>query len=323
MAKTVDKTETLEKLPEFDYAALDSNTQTWLRSKETEIAVLALQVQDLAEQYSRKVLQVGERLTQVRDRLSHNRKGGFEAWVRARGLKMTAVYGYMAAYARFGDCPNFAEFDISPSAIWMLSAASMPEEVRRQAIARAEGGEAITPTVVRAIAGSSSAPRSKPEPKPEPFEVGEEVQVRSGQLQGQVVKVNRLENEYALVELPQDGSLMPVFYSEFEAEERTVIDKDCQDRLGAKMSEPKANPPAVASAIDRVEGMEARLRVEQERGKLLAKELEETKQALARAKQELAEEMAFGDAVCDFLESIVLHLPQELQVKAKEFLGES
>lgn len=135
----------------FDYTALAPSDHQWLTQTETEITVLMLETQNLAQRYVMNVIQIGERLAEVKERLRHNKAGGFEGWYTGKGWKKTHVYRYLSAWEQFGNRSNLEQFDISPSALFALSARSVPEAARIEAIERAEQGETITHTVAQQI----------------------------------------------------------------------------------------------------------------------------------------------------------------------------
>jgi hypothetical protein len=135
----------------FDYTTLAPSDLQWLTQTETEITVLMLETQNLAQRYVMNILQIGERLAEVKERLRHNKAGGFEGWYTGKGWKKTHVYRYLSAWEQFGNRSNLEQFDIAPSALFALSARSVPETARIEAIERAQQGEAITHTVAQQI----------------------------------------------------------------------------------------------------------------------------------------------------------------------------
>jgi len=126
------------QLSEFDYAALDAETRIVIKQKTDELNKL---LRDAAQ----NIFDIGGKLAEVRDRLRHNREDSFERWLAAEfGMSRRTAYNFINVYERFANRANFAQLDIAASALYLLAAPSVSDEVREEALQRAEQGEAIT-----------------------------------------------------------------------------------------------------------------------------------------------------------------------------------
>lgn len=130
----------MQQVPLFDYEALDIIIRSSLQQRAEKI-----------RSYSRRyVVEVGRELAEARDELRHNKAGGFEGWVALEfGWSRRTAYNFISAYEAFGNCANFAQLEIADSAIYLLAPAS--EDIRNEAIQRAEAGEKISYAVAKGI----------------------------------------------------------------------------------------------------------------------------------------------------------------------------
>ncbi|MBW4514530.1 MAG: pGP6-D family virulence protein [Timaviella obliquedivisa GSE-PSE-MK23-08B] len=293
---------------EFDYGALDEKTRKWLDRVEIEITVLLLQVEDLGNRYVSQVIQVGERLVNVRDRLRYVRPGGFDGWCALKGWCRAQAYNYISAYERFGKCPIVGHFDIAPSALWMLSAATVPEEVRDQALALAREGRAIDRATAKTLIY-----KTKPVSQ-ERLEIGAEINIAAGEFQGQAATVLEVKKNHVVVELADSQRKLPMLYSEVfvQPEKPPTLEKPA----------PKEMTKEVGCYADtsRVAVCESKLAIVQERCKRLEGELSELKQKCFQTETGLRDKTQYSDALCRFIESILTMLPTELQAKGKLLL---
>lgn len=296
----------------FDYDALDNKTKDWLQQAETEITVLILGVQDLSQQYGQKVIQVGQRLTAVRDRLKYKRPGGFDQWLRSKGWTTRTVYNYIDAAAKFKNFANFQNFDIAPSAIWLLSSDSVDDSVRQQAIALAEAGEKVSHAKAKKLIKDQTAAKQSSRS----LTIGDIVEVQAGEFQGQQVTINNLENEFAVGKL-DDGQLIAIQYSEFEQ----PVGAQTEIQGGESSQRPEPRSKSVNNPQSSSESLETQLRIANERNRLISGELAELKERNQSIANDLAEETAYGDSLVRFIEQIIEHLPNELQQQAQQLIA--
>jgi hypothetical protein len=284
---------------QFDYATLDTTTRSWLEQTEIELTVLILQVQELGNRYVSHVLQVGERLSGVRDRLRHNKSGGFELWCESKGWSRRQAYNYLSAYEQFGNCATVAQFDIAPSALWMLSSA--PDSVRQAAIALGEQGEAITVPVAKELVAKH---------KPKPFDVGETVEICSEDMTGQAV-VTEVNRDTVTVELP-DGRSMPMLYGEVS-------------KVGAEEAIAPTQPLLTVKARQMPEEREAllefKLRVSGEKISALEDKLNQLHKKVTEVQIELETEVRYSEALCVFIQSVIELLPPAKKMEAEKLLN--
>lgn len=109
------------------------------------------EAQDLMRQGLWSLTQAGGKYAEIRDRLAHNKAGGFEGWLEGKGLSRRSIYRMIDMHASFGNCANLAQLDIDKSAAYLLAAPSTPEPARQQAIQQAAAGERITAPKAKAI----------------------------------------------------------------------------------------------------------------------------------------------------------------------------
>ena len=146
----------MEIITGFNYQALDAETRIVLQQR-------AVDIKSLVRRSVSDVVEVGIKLAEVRDKLSHNKQGGFKGWLQT---EFTWSYETALNYIRVSDWAannvNFTELDIAPSALYLLAGPSIPNEARQEAIDRAESGERITHKKARVITGGISKRTIKP-----------------------------------------------------------------------------------------------------------------------------------------------------------------
>lgn len=123
----------------FDYAALDSETRIVVQQRTSEIKALM-------KRAASDIIDIGQKLIEVKARLGHGYFGGWLASEFDWGDRTARQF--MMVADRFKSA-NFADLQIAPSALYLLAAPSTPEDVRSEAIARAEQGETITYSTAR------------------------------------------------------------------------------------------------------------------------------------------------------------------------------
>lgn len=122
-------------------------------------AVVALEVEKaLMRRTAQDIIEIGRRLIEVKARLGH---GQFGAWLATEfEWSQDTATRFMNVAARFSNIPQIAEF--APSALYLLAAPSTPDEVREEALERAEAGERITYSTARALVDEHKTPRAAP-----------------------------------------------------------------------------------------------------------------------------------------------------------------
>jgi len=126
----------------FTYAAMDAETRIVVLQRASEIKTLGRKVAD-------DIFEMGAKFADVRDRLRHNKAGGFEGWIEHEGFKRRFVYNVICVYEAFANRANFAQLDVQVSALYLLVAPSTTDEARQMLIQRAEAGETITYTAAK------------------------------------------------------------------------------------------------------------------------------------------------------------------------------
>ena len=135
----------------FDYATLDSETRIVVQQKTGEI-------RDRIKRTREDIIEIGERLIEVKERLGHGR---FGEWLKTEfdWTDRTALNFMNVAEAFKSE--KFSDLNIAPSALYALSAPSVPESARQEAIERASNGERVGHKEAKEI-----KERHKPAPNP-------------------------------------------------------------------------------------------------------------------------------------------------------------
>jgi hypothetical protein len=153
---------TIEVLPAaFDYGSLDSETRIVVQQKTSEIRTIARRA-------ASDVIEIGQKLIEVKARLGH---GKFGQWLEAEfSWQERTAQNFMAVADRFKNA-NIADLNFAPSALYMLSAPSVPEEARAAAIQRAQAGEPVGVHAAKVIiANADPQPHGDSRPTIEQFE---------------------------------------------------------------------------------------------------------------------------------------------------------
>lgn len=117
----------------FDYGSLDEGTRAEVQQRTTEIKALV-------RRSAQDIVDIGSKLIDVKERLGH---GKFGEWLEAEfGWTDRTAQRFMQVADKFGKNRQIVGF--APSALYLLAAPSTPDEVREEAMRRAESGEAIT-----------------------------------------------------------------------------------------------------------------------------------------------------------------------------------
>lgn len=112
------------KAQEFDYAALNSETQIVVQQRTSEI-------RSLLRRTAQDIFDVGQKLIEVKAQLGH---GHFRTWLNTEfDWSIWTATKFMQVADKF-KCVKFSHLDIAPSALYELAAPSTPESVRCEAI---------------------------------------------------------------------------------------------------------------------------------------------------------------------------------------------
>lgn len=82
----------------------------------------------LETQLKQNIFAIGQKLTEVQAALRHNKRGGFEAWLRQHlGWSKQTAYNFIHIYEH---CQDYKELDIPYSTLALLGSPSTPKEAR-------------------------------------------------------------------------------------------------------------------------------------------------------------------------------------------------
>nr|WP_290224067.1 DUF3102 domain-containing protein [Trichocoleus desertorum] len=259
-------TTAVEILQQFDYSALDLEQRVVVQQRTSEI-------KDLINRNAQNTIEIGQKLIEVKTRLGH---GHWLQWLGAEFNWTHDTAGNLMRVARsFDQIPKISEF--APSALYLLSSPSTPEEARQEAIALAESGERVTHAKAREIVAEHKSPTAKAKPE-EKFYPGREVVVvdEDHPHHGKTVTVTKAEGAIALCEVEGSDEPEPFLLSEIEPEDTPPPQK----------SEPKpfTTGTKVGQTTQVIYGLEGELAVEKQRSlqlsQMLAKVLEAAKDAI-------------------------------------------
>jgi len=125
----------------FDYDSLDVADAQFIQQQTGEIRVLM-------KRTAQDIIEVGQKLVKVKERLEHGRFGD---WLRAEFEWGEWTANKFMQVAQQFEFVKFTDLQIAPSALYLLAAPSTPKAVREEAIARAGAGESITYTAAKAL----------------------------------------------------------------------------------------------------------------------------------------------------------------------------
>ncbi len=146
-----------EIIAPFSYEELDPETRIVARQAASEIKTLMRQT-------AQGVMDIGQRLIEVKERLPHGR---FGSWLHQEfQWSERTAHNFMAVAHSFKSA-NFADLSIAPSALYALAGPSVPAAARQEAVQRATNGQAVTHKQARQIV-AQHRPAPTPKPKPAP-----------------------------------------------------------------------------------------------------------------------------------------------------------
>ena len=164
----------------FDYSVLDENLSIYLHEK-------AAGIRKLIRRSAQDIVDIGQSLIEVKNRLEY---GQFYNWLKSEfSWSYRTAHRFMRVAQTF-ESDKLSELDILPSALYELSAPSIPADATEEALQRAEQGETITVDLAKKI-------KSKHLAKNNPITVNlgqpkDESRPTTGKLLSQ--ERNRLEN---------------------------------------------------------------------------------------------------------------------------------
>lgn len=125
----------------FDYSQLEMESRI-------RVQTLADTIRRLMRVTAQQIVEIGEHLTEVRQRLGDNR---FENWLDAEfGWKLRTAYNFMAVAEKF-TAASLSDGRLSASALYLLAAPGVPEEARTAAVEIAQSGGTVSREVARAV----------------------------------------------------------------------------------------------------------------------------------------------------------------------------
>ena len=150
----------------FDYSSLDTATSDFVRQQTGDIKVLM-------KRTAQDIIEVGQKLIQVKERLGH---GNFGTWLATEfNWDERTARRFMNVAESFSDKSDImSEVHFAPTALYELSSPSTPEAARSEALTRAKAGESITPKTAKAIRQKHTSASIKSNPN---FNHQEDVEV--------------------------------------------------------------------------------------------------------------------------------------------------
>jgi hypothetical protein len=143
----------------FDYAALEPDIAS-------EAKDAAERIHNIRRQTTAGIIETGERLKTIKDRLPH---GQFQPWLAAEfGMSDRAARLYMNA-ANFAAGKTETVSVLQPTTVYALAAPSTPDAVKTGVLERLEKGEAVTDREVKQlIAHAKDERKEAADPKAQP-----------------------------------------------------------------------------------------------------------------------------------------------------------
>ncbi len=119
---------------QFDYSSLDGEVRIVVRQRTSEIKSLMRRTVEY-------IIEIGQKLMEVKTYLGH---GNFLKWLEHEfEWQERSARNFMRVAEAFKTV-NFADLDFAVSALYLLAAPSVPEQVRQTALELANRGETIT-----------------------------------------------------------------------------------------------------------------------------------------------------------------------------------
>jgi phage N-6-adenine-methyltransferase len=134
----------MEQMRLFDDSTLDTETRIVVQQRTEEI-------RSLMRRAAQDIIEIGQKLIEVRGRLRHNKAGGFTGWLRVEFDWSESTALKMIQVAERFNHVNFTKLNVGASALYLLASPSTPESAREEAIERAQAGEQVTYSVGREV----------------------------------------------------------------------------------------------------------------------------------------------------------------------------
>jgi hypothetical protein len=135
----------------FDYEANGLVVSSEVKSLEKHAKVICETIERVRKTTAEGVMKLGLELSAAQQKLSNHGNGKFEKWCSVRcGLSPQHARRMIAVSDSFKDS-NIMFASSEPTALYLLSAPSCPEEATQEAIELAEKGERITAKLARDI----------------------------------------------------------------------------------------------------------------------------------------------------------------------------
>jgi len=283
---------TAEVVTGFDYSGLDSETRIIVQQRCGE-------VRSLIKRSGADILEIGQKLIEVRDRLKHGKWG---AWLGAEfEWSIDTAENYMRVARQFGQIPNGSDFHAR--ALYLLASPNTPPEAREEAIALVESGQPVSLATARSLVQEYKTPAQKPAL----FAQGDTVQIAEGEFKGRSVVVEKVEG--AVIHCVSEGKSQPFLPTELETDKGQAIGKKPQQW---------AAPNQQQTLLGSYESM---LQVEQERCSLLEKQLAAMIQQSEQTIQSLERERVHCDQLRELVREIFDELPSDFQGRAAQLLA--
>lgn len=283
---------TAEVVTGFDYSGLDSETRIIVQQRCGE-------VRSLIKRSGADILEIGQKLIEVRDRLKHGKWG---AWLHAEfEWSIDTAENYMRVARQFGQIPNGSDFHAR--ALYLLASPNTPPEAREEAIALVGSGQPVSLATAKALVEEYKAPAQKPAL----FAQGDTVRVAEGELKGRSVVVEKVEG--AVIHCVSEGKSQPFLPTELETDKGQAIVKKPQ-----QWAAPNQQQTLLGS-------YESILQVEQERCSLLEKQLAAMVQQSEQTMQSLERERVQCDQLRELVREIFDELPNDFQDRAARLLA--
>ncbi|GAB4540934.1 MAG: hypothetical protein Tsb0014_32480 [Pleurocapsa sp.] len=128
---------------EFNYSDLDSEVRIVVQQR-------TLEIKNLMRRTVQDIIEIGQKLTEVKARLGH---GNYLKWLKHEfEWQERSARNFMRVAEAFKTA-NFADLDFAASALYLLAAPSVPEQVRQTALEMAGNGETITYSKAKKMIG--------------------------------------------------------------------------------------------------------------------------------------------------------------------------
>jgi hypothetical protein len=154
----------------FDYEANAIVATKDVKSLEKHAKAICDTVERVRKTTAEGVMKLGAEMAAAHAILSNHGDGTFGKWCLLRcGISRVTAHKAINVFKQFDYKPGLQTFD--PTALYLLSAPSCPEEATAEAIERAEHGERITTKLARDIIKSHSPEADEEEDdEPETFD---------------------------------------------------------------------------------------------------------------------------------------------------------